>query len=93
MKEIDDRATAVLLASLNNEINIKCTELKEKHNEVRLKKIFFTSCLFILLSFLVQVFFKVINVNFLFGFIIYQGLALVILVPVVTNLNRRGLLK
>lgn len=93
MKEIDDRATAVLLASLSKEIDAKCMELKEKQREAKLKKIFFISCLFILLSFLVQVFFKVININFLFGFILYQGFVLVILIPIITNLNRRELLK
>jgi hypothetical protein len=90
MKEIDDRATAVLLASLSKEINAKCMELKEKQREAKIKNIFFISCAFIFLSFLVQVFFKVINLNFLFGFILYQVLALIILIPIVTNFNRRG---
>lgn len=93
MKSIDDRATAVLLAALSKEIDAKCMELREKQKEAKLKKIFFISCAFILLSFFIQVFFKVINVNFLFAFILYQGLALVFLNPVLTNLNKRGFSK
>lgn len=93
MKEIDSKATAVLLASLDKEIESKCVELKEKQREANLKNIFFISCLFILLSFSIQIFFKIINVNLLFGFILYQGLALILLIPIVTGINRRRILK
>ncbi|TDT63624.1 hypothetical protein [Fonticella tunisiensis] len=93
MKKIDKRATAILLAALDREIDIKCLELKEKRREAKLKKIFFSSCLFILFSFIIQVLFRAFNLSFLFTFLAYQGLALSLLTPLVLNLNRGGVSK
>jgi Na+/pantothenate symporter len=91
MKEIDQRATAVLLASLDTELDLKCKQLKEKQKETKLQKIFFFSCLFIMFSFLLQALFRVFNLNFLFIFWAYQGLALFFLAPLVLNFNRGGI--
>ena len=91
MKEIDQRATDVLLASLDKELDLKCMQLKEKQKEANLQKIFFSSCSFILFSFFLQTFFKVFNLNFLLIFLIYQGLALSLLTPFVLNFNRGGI--
>ncbi|AHF08432.1 hypothetical protein [Desulfitobacterium metallireducens] len=91
MKEIDQRATAVLLASLDRDLDLKCMQLKEKHKETKLQKTFFLSCLIILLSFLLQIVFKVFNLNFLLIFVVYQGLALFLLTPFVLNFNKGGI--
>ncbi|KPU27276.1 hypothetical protein TR13x_05890 [Caloranaerobacter sp. TR13] len=88
MKEIDERDTAILLAVLDKEIDMKCMELKEKQWELKLKKIFFSSCLLVLFTFLIQVFFKIFNLNILFVFFIYQGLALIFVTPLIFNLNK-----
>ena len=93
MKEIDQEATAALLASLDSEIDRKCAQLKERQKENNLRKLFFFSCMAILFSFLLQAFFKVFNLNFLLVFLIYQGLALSLLTPWVLNFNRGGYLK
>lgn len=93
MKEINKRDTAVLLASLDRDIDIKCMELKEKQLEIRLKKIFFSSCIFILFSFLIHVFFKIFNVNFIAAIIIYQVLALILLIPFIPNFSKGVILK
>jgi hypothetical protein len=93
MKEIDKRATAILLAALDNEIDIKCMELKERQKEDKLKRLFFSGCVFILLFFVVQVLFKAFNFSLLVYFLIYQGLALLLLTPFMLNLNRGGVAK
>jgi hypothetical protein len=93
MKEINERNTAVLLVALDRDIDIKCMELKEKQGQMRVKKIFFSSCLFILLSFLIQVFFKIFNVNFIAAIILYQALILILFIPFIPNLSKGVILK
>lgn len=93
MKDIDQRATAVLLASLDREIDLKCIELKEKQKERRLRNIFLLSCLLIFFSFFFQAVFKVFNVNFLLIYWVYQGLAFSLLIPFILNFNRGGILR
>jgi len=93
MKEINERDTAVLLAALDREIDMKCVELKEKQRQVGVKKIFFSSCIFILVSFLIQVFFKIFNVNFIAAIILYQALILVLFIPFIPNLSKGVILK
>lgn len=93
MKEINERNTAVLLAALDRDIDMKCMELKEKQRQMRVKKIFFSSCIFILLSFLIQVFFKIFNVNFIAAIIIYQALILILFIPFIPSLSKGVILK
>lgn len=90
MKEIDKKDTAILLAALDRNIDIKCIELKEKQRERKLKKIFFASCLLMMTFFIIQILFKVFNLNFLVIFLIYQVLALALLTPFVININKGG---
>jgi cell division protein FtsW (lipid II flippase) len=90
MKEIDGRANAKLLAALDNEIYLKCEELKEKAKQRRLKKLFFFSCIFILISFLMQIFFNIFNANILFMVIYCQIIMLLIAVPFVQTLFKGG---
>lgn len=93
MKEIDQRATVVLLASLDKELDLKCMQLKEKQKKAKLQKVFFLSCLVILFSALLQIVFKIFNLNFLVAFLIYQSLVLFLLTPFVLNFNREGILR
>lgn len=88
MKEIDKRATLELLALLDREIDSKCIELKEKQKELKHKKIFFSSCLIFLASFLAQMFFNIFNVNLLFAFFIYQVISLIFATPIIFLLNK-----
>jgi hypothetical protein len=81
MKEIDEKANARLLASLDNEIYLKCAELKGKARQRKLNKVFFFSCIFILISFLAQIFFRIFNISLLFMVIYYQITILLITVP------------
>lgn len=91
MKEINERDTAKLLSALDRDIDIKCMELKEKHRQEKQETIFFSSCIFIFFSFLMQVFFKIFNVNLIAVFIIYQALAIMILIPLIPKLSRGGM--
>jgi len=93
MKEIDERATAVLLAALDNEIDIKCMKLKEKHKETQLKGLFFFSCVFILFFFIIQIVFKAFDFGIIAYFLIYQGMALILLTPFVLNQYKGGVSK
>lgn len=74
--------------ALDEEIQIKCEELKEKHEQIRLQKIFFISCITILAAFFLQAFFKLFNLNIIFIIITYQIIALIISIPVIMNLIR-----
>ena len=87
MKEINNKDTAVLLAALDNEISIKCMELKKEQKQIKLKKIFFFSCLIILSIFVMQVFFNIFNLNFIFMILIYQIAILIVVMPIITTLN------
>ncbi|KZL91732.1 hypothetical protein [Clostridium magnum] len=93
MKEINERDTAVLLAALDIDIDIKCMELKEKQRQMRVKNIFFSSCIFIFFSFLIQVFFKIFNVNLIAAIILYQTLILILFIPFIPNLSKGGILR
>ncbi|MFL0198800.1 hypothetical protein ACJDU8_25080 [Clostridium sp. WILCCON 0269] len=93
MKEINKRNTLILLAALDKDIDMKCMELKEKQWQMRVKKIFFSSCIFILLSFLIQVFLKIFNVNFIAVIVLYQTLILILLIPFIPNLSKGVILK
>jgi hypothetical protein len=88
MKEVDEKAVLTLLTALEGEIEAKCIELKEKQRETKLKRAFFFSCFFIMLFFLLQVLLKIFNVNLIAAFFVYQGLALIIIAPVIFGSNR-----
>jgi hypothetical protein len=90
MKKTSERDTAILLAALDREIDLKCLELKEKHQETALKKLFFTSCITIILVFFLQMFFQIFNVNLIFIILIYQAIAALIAVPVVISKTVKG---
>lgn len=93
MSEVDKRATDSLILSLAKEIDLKCTEIREKKRIMRLKKTFFTGCLFILILFPLQVIFNIFNLNLLLIFLIYQGVALAFITPVILNSTKGGIIR
>ena len=90
MKEIDKRATTILLAELDKEIDIKCIELQERQKEVFQKRIFFLSCLLILVFFLLQIFFTIFSINYILIILTYQILALMVVLPIIIRLTKGG---
>lgn len=93
MKEIDREATDKLLAVLDNDINVKCMELKEKQREARQKRIFFISCITIVLIFFLQMFFSIFNVNYLLTIVIYEIAAMMLIVPLILKVYLGGVIK
>lgn len=89
MSEIGRESTRLLLAKLDDEIERKCIELQEKHQEEKLKRTFFTGCIVVFVILLLQVIFKVFNVNSLLIIFVFQAVALLTVLPVVFNLNER----
>jgi len=88
MNKIDKRETAILLSKLDEEINLKCMELKEKQKEIKQKNLFFISCLSIIVLFILQMFFSLFNMNYIITMLIYQFIALILIVPII--LNKKG---
>ena len=82
-----------LLALLNDEIERKCFELKQKKAEKRLKQFFMMACaLFVIVPFLLVF----AGINFLtlcIPFMIFLAVSLGILIPLLFNNNFGGLAK
>lgn len=93
MKEINERNTLILLAALDKDIDMKCMELKEKQGQIKIRKIFFSSCISILFLFLIQVLFKIFNMNLIVIIILYQSLILILFIPLIPNLSKGVILK
>jgi hypothetical protein len=91
MSEIDKRAADLLIIALEKEIDLKCSEIREKKRIARLKKIFFTGCLFILVLFPLQFVFNIFDLNLLLIFLIYQGVALAFITPLILNSTKGGI--
>lgn len=87
MAEVDKRATAILLADLEQEIEMKCIELKEKQQILKQKNIFFISCTMVVVIFLLQMFFNIFNVNIIIILLIYQVAALLLVTPLILNIK------
>ena len=87
MKKIEERVLAILLAELDKELDIKCVELQEKQKELGQKKLFFSGCMFFIVIFLLQMGFSVFNINYIFIIIMYQVVALVVVLPIIFNLT------
>lgn len=89
MNEIDREARRLLLAKLDDEIDRKCMELQEKYQETKFKRVFFSGCIIVFMILLLQVVFKIFNVNSLLIIFVFQAVALLSVLPVVFNLNER----
>lgn len=89
MSKTDDkieRSTQILLATLDREIDMKCYELIEKKKQYQHKKVFFLSCIAVVIIFLIQVFFNMFNFNIIFTIIFYQALAILIITLIIPNI-------
>lgn len=93
MEGITLKETEKLLAALDKAIDIKCQELKERQKQRRLKKVFFSSCLLVLLLFLTGQYFRMSFIYLLFLFFAYQGITLTFAIPLIFSLNREVVLK
>lgn len=93
MEEIKNRDTERLLSLLDEEIDNKCEELREKHREAFIRKIFFLGCIFVFIACVFQAIFSILNISFIMSFIIYQIAALIIVLSLVPNLNKEVLWK
>jgi hypothetical protein len=83
----DNRQTERLLRILDNEINQKCLEIKEQRKNALLQKIFFGGCITAALIFGII---TITGFQFIRAFVylvLFQGLALLILIPVLLNMN------
>lgn len=83
MEDLNKLDTKKLLMILDDELELKCQELKEKNEQLRLQKIFFLSCITILAAFFLQAFFKLFNLNIVLIIIIYQIIALMVFIPII----------
>lgn len=88
LNNFDERSTALLLAQLDKEIDLKCKVLKEKHQELRFKKMFFVSCIAIMLIFFLQIIFQFFNMNYLVIILVYQATAALFIIPVIMSMSR-----
>ena len=90
MEYIDSQDTAKLLLALDKDIEMKCMEIKEKLKEKRLKKVFYFSCIILSAIFIIGGYFDIGLMNIVLAFIAYQAIALVLLIPVLSNFNKEA---
>lgn len=81
MREINANDTKILLAVLNSEINNKCNQIKTEKYQEKIKKTFFISCLVFLVLFIIQIFLRLFNISLLTSFAVYQGIIMIVIVP------------
>jgi hypothetical protein len=81
MKEINSNDTKILLAVLNSEINNKCNSIKTEKYQEKIKDTFFISCLVFLVLFIMQILLRLFNISLLTSFALYQGIIMIVIVP------------
>jgi hypothetical protein len=81
MREINTNDTKILLTVLNSEINNKCNSIKTEKFQEKIKSTFFISCFVFLVLFIMQIFLRLFNVSLLTSFAVYQGIVMVVIVP------------
>lgn len=81
MREINSNDTKVLLTILNSEINNKCNSIKTEKYQEKIKTTFFISCLVFLLLFIIQIFLRIFNISLLTSFAVYQGIIMIVIIP------------
>ncbi|MDR3598803.1 hypothetical protein [Clostridium sp.] len=93
--KINKESTDELLSILDDEIERKCFQLKQKQNEKRIKKVFFFSCLILPIIFIISVFTGFSITSFLVPLIIFEIIAFAFVAPLLLNINeeREALLK
>lgn len=93
MREINARDTEILLEELSSEINNKCNCIKAEKNEEKIKNTFFISCIVFLMIFIIQIFLRFLNVSLLTSFAVYQGIIMIIIVPLLFKSMKRSSVK
>jgi hypothetical protein len=93
--KINKESTDMLLSVLDDEIERKCFQLKEKKKETLLKKVFFFSCLILPLILFISVFVGFSIVSLFVPMFIFQIIIFIFVAPLLLNLNeeREALLK
>jgi hypothetical protein len=81
----DISKTEKLLSGLGSEIEQKCLELKENRKMMILRRVFFLTCLLVIILPLIDVFFGFSILITLFPVLIFQAVSLTLLVPVILN--------
>jgi hypothetical protein len=89
---IDER-TCRFLNTLEREIDLKCIEIKEEKREENLNKAFFLSCIFIICSFILGLIFNFSIISILFTVALFQGGAIILMMPLILNINSGVALK
>lgn len=92
MKDINSNDTDKLLLMLDNEINRKCSQLKKQQSEEKLKRTFLISCGLFLLLFIIQIFLKLFNMDYVTSFVIFEGLIVIAIIPMFFNAIKGGIL-
>jgi hypothetical protein len=81
MREISSNDTRILLTVLNSEINNKCNSIKTEKYQEKIKNTFFISCLVFLILFIIQIILRIFNISLLTSFAVYQGIIMIVIVP------------
>ncbi|MCR4436551.1 MAG: hypothetical protein QHH06_12230 [Clostridiales bacterium] len=89
-KELDTQSTKDLLLALDDEIDQKCFELKEKKKAERLKKVFFYVCILVITLPFISIFTGFSLWSFLLPMVVFQGLSLILLVSGILNLDKEA---
>lgn len=93
MKEISSKDTEILLTVLNSEINNKCNSIKTEKYQEKIKNTFFISCLVFLLLFIVQILLRIFNISLLTCFAVYQGIIMIVIIPLLLKSMKGVFLK
>ncbi|OCZ49829.1 hypothetical protein [Dehalobacter sp. TeCB1] len=86
-ENFDRMQTERLLNVLDSEIEKKCLELKEKSNNALLMRLFFLGCIATAGIFALHAFIGLPFMKMLVYIVIFQCLSLVLLIPMVMNMN------
>lgn len=87
IEDFDKKKTEKLIAVLNCEIEQKCLELKENRRVALLKRIFFLGCALSIILPVLDAFIGYFIIPILIPIIIFQAVSLILLIPVIINLN------
>lgn len=89
-KDLDTSSIKDLLLALDDEIDQKCFELKEKKKDERLKKVFFYVCILVITLPFLSILTGFSLWSFLLPIVVFQGLSLILLVFGILNLDKEA---
>jgi len=88
MEDNFDRVkTEKLLNILDDEIEKKCSDIRERKKNALLKRIFFIGCALSLILPVIDVFIGFSIMMYLIPIVIFQAISLIFLVPILLNLD------